>query len=62
VGYIRVEELGGGYHPAHKGRGDLGGKQKKRAAGARFGPMQCGGAMNRVEGTLLGQGKLGLRW
>ena len=21
MGYIRVEELGGGYHPAHKGRG-----------------------------------------
>jgi hypothetical protein len=28
VGYIGVEELGGGYHPACKEEGDLGGKQK----------------------------------
>ena len=43
MGYIRVEELGGGYHPAHKGRGDLGGKQKNELLGLSLGQCNVGG-------------------
>jgi hypothetical protein len=43
VGYIGVEELGGGYHPAHKGSGDLGGKQKNELLGLGLGQHKSGG-------------------
>jgi hypothetical protein len=43
MGYIGVEELGGRYHPAHKGRGDLGEKQKNEPPGLGLGQCSVGG-------------------
>jgi hypothetical protein len=44
VGYIRVEGLGGGYHPACKEEGDLGGKEKTSRWGSVSG-VPCEMAM-----------------
>ena len=43
MGYIWVEELGGGYHPARKGEGNLRGKQKNEPLELSFGQHNAEG-------------------
>ena len=60
MGYIRFEELGGGYHMACEGEGILrGGGTENRATGVQFWLTQCGGWCSWVMGTHLGWGKPG---